>query len=128
MRLLAACSLLLVGICLTLILDGQEYSNFVLAIVFFSLAAGIALGGKREERSGGYVVALLAILLAGGSLLNLSEAYRNQSDFNRRMERMRRGEREEPKAGPRAAPGPGTAASATIKGQDGGPRGGREGR
>jgi hypothetical protein len=128
MRLLVACSLLFVGIFLTLLLDGQAFSNFVLAIVSFLLAAGIALWGKREGRSGGYVVAILAILLMGGCLLSLSEAYRDQRSFNRRMEQIRQAEREEPRVGSGIEPGPGAGASATIEPDEGGPLGGREGR
>jgi hypothetical protein len=123
----AAFALLLLGLCLTMLLNGQEFTNGLLAIFCFLVAAGLAWRGKRPERPAGFVVALLAILAAGLLIVRLPDAYRSQRGFNRRLEQARQAGRE-PEAGSGAAPGPGAGASATMKGQDGGPREGREGR
>jgi hypothetical protein len=100
MRLIAALFLLLLGLVLPLLLNGQSFTDSLLALSCAGASGAIALGPAKNRRASeagrlvGRIVAALAVLLATIVLAQLPSAYRNQDTFNRRMEQLRKSKRQ----------------------------------
>jgi len=88
---------LCVGVIPLLLLNGQTFTNSLIALPFFLvpivLCAAYALDRRtpRDQKRAGRLATMLIALLATGILLNLPSAYRFQAAFNRAVHRARSG-------------------------------------
>jgi hypothetical protein len=95
MRLIIAIVLLLLGLALPLLLNGQTFTNSLVGIGCAGIAVPLALWAARDPRAdgarprAGLMLAGLGILLVAAILAQLPSAYRVQDGFNRERERLR---------------------------------------
>ena len=97
MQVAVAVLLLVPGLAFPLLLNGQEFTNSLVAMVCALGAVALVLGPmirrrgtRRSTPVGGKFVLGLGLLLTVGLAVHLPTAYRVQSQFNRRMQELRR--------------------------------------
>jgi hypothetical protein len=86
---------LFVGITRLWLLNGQTFTNALIALPFFSAAVALSAASALRHRTPGYqrmawgLVTMLTAILAIGILVSLPSAYRFQEGFNKALARPR---------------------------------------
>jgi len=96
---------LCVGVIPLLLLNGQTFTNSLIALPFFLVPIVLCAVGAldrrtpKDQRRAWRLATMLMALLAIGVLLNLPSAYRLQEGFNRAIHRARTGTPDAVKSG-----------------------------
>lgn len=95
MRLACALVLLLIGLTIPLLLNGQSFTNNLVGIAFTSAAIALAHGPAQDaltpkaSRLVGRVVVVVSVLFVVLLVAQLRTAYRFQAQFNRKVRALR---------------------------------------